>query len=499
MKRSRTNKIIWSALLILGMFFGILCPAGSAEAKAAKVETAKYGWTWTFWGEPEVGDMYRTLRFGRCTNRETGEYLSDGWHLVDDHWYYFTPNGYARDQFHEGYPIGDRIGLGTFEKDDTPVRYKWVQTSNGRYRYQAADGSNYLKSRKAWIDAQLFMFDSDGYLPEKAGWWMEEGTGTWYYILPSLACATGWKKIGGKWYFFDFCTGHMAEWGSYDTRVPFAKKACYYVFDYKGAMRTTYGWMKGPSGEWYFANKSGTAALGWRTSGGKDYYLEPGQGGRMAVSGDSWTWYQAGRKLDEKGIAGEYSFSWHQAKNGLWWYGNMQDYAADGVYFINGWGYEFSKKGYALRAWRLSDNYEEVYYHEKDDSVVRWDDPIEVSEADLYLLAATVYTEAGGEDYIGQVAVANVVLNRLRSGKYGDTLSDVIYAPYQFSVVGTKTFRRCLIHGGSAMALKAAKEALAGKNVIGGYDSFRMHEGYDLKKIKTEYMIHGCHVFYYMW
>ena len=98
---------------------------------------------------------------------------------------------------------------------------------------------------------------------------------------------------------------------------------------------------------------------------------------------------------------------------------------------------------------------------------------------------------------MGQVAVANVILNRLRSGKFGKTLSDVIYQPYQFSVVGTKTFRRCLIHGGSATSLKAAREALGGKNMIGTYDSFRMHEGYDLTKIKSEYMIHGCHVFYY--
>ena len=35
------------------------------------------------------------------------------------------------------------------------------------------------------------------------------------------------------------------------------------------------------------------------------------------------------------------------------------------------------------------------------------------------------WVRSGGEDYMGQVAVANVILNRLRSGKFGKTLSSV--------------------------------------------------------------------------
>ena len=91
--------------------------------------------------------------------------------------------------------------------------------------------------------------------------------------------------------------------------------------------------------------------------------------------------------------------------------------------------------------------------------------------------------------------MANVVLNRLRSGRYGSTISDVIYATYQFSVVGTKTFERMIKTGGSETALKAAKEALKGKNNIGSYVSFRMIMSYDITKL-SDYKIIGNHVFF---
>ena len=153
--------------------------------------------------------------------------------------------------------------------------------------------------------------------------------------------------------------------------------------------------------------------------------MDPGQGGRMATGGDSWSWYQDGRRIDTTGAAGSKTCKWQRGKRNTWWYGNDDMYVT-GTVFIDSWGYEFDSEGYCVRGWRLSDGYEEVYIHkEAEEGVLYWDKPIEVSEADLYLLAATVYTEAGGEDYMGQVAVANVILNRLRSGKFGKTLSSV--------------------------------------------------------------------------
>ena len=55
-----------------------------------------------------------------------------------------------------------------------------------------------------------------------------------------------------------------------------------------------------------------------------------------------------------------------------------------------------------------------------------------VSPDDRDLMVRTVLGEAGGEPPVGQFAVANVILNRLASGKYGRTASDVVLAPNQF-------------------------------------------------------------------
>jgi hypothetical protein len=54
------------------------------------------------------------------------------------------------------------------------------------------------------------------------------------------------------------------------------------------------------------------------------------------------------------------------------------------------------------------------------------------------LLIRTIIGEAAAEPFVGQQAVANVVLNRLNSGRYGDSLEDVILAPKQFEPWSTR-------------------------------------------------------------
>lgn len=57
------------------------------------------------------------------------------------------------------------------------------------------------------------------------------------------------------------------------------------------------------------------------------------------------------------------------------------------------------------------------------------------SANDLKLMANAVYGEARGEPYIGQVAVAAVILNRLESEKFPNTVSGVIFQPGAFTAV----------------------------------------------------------------
>lgn len=57
------------------------------------------------------------------------------------------------------------------------------------------------------------------------------------------------------------------------------------------------------------------------------------------------------------------------------------------------------------------------------------------SSNDLYLLAKCVHAEARGEEYIGQVAVAAVILNRVKSPDFPNTIAGVIYQPWAFTAV----------------------------------------------------------------
>ena len=57
------------------------------------------------------------------------------------------------------------------------------------------------------------------------------------------------------------------------------------------------------------------------------------------------------------------------------------------------------------------------------------------SNSNLYLLACCIYGEARGESYTGKVAIAAVVLNRVKSSSFPNTISGVIYQPGAFTAV----------------------------------------------------------------
>lgn len=99
--------------------------------------------------------------------------------------------------------------------------------------------------------------------------------------------------------------------------------------------------------------------------------------------------------------------------------------------------------------------------------------PVGFSEDDLKLLTALVHSESGNQPYEGKLAVANVVLNRMKSSKYPNTLSGVIYQSGQFSVARSGALQKQIdnYHNYSSKSqkssIKAAKAALEGNNNIG--------------------------------
>lgn len=147
------------------------------------------------------------------------------------------------------------------------------------------------------------------------------------------------------------------------------------------------------------------------------------------------------------------------------------------------------------------------------------------SEKDLRLLSGLIYSEAGNQSYNGMLAVANVVLNRVKSNAYShaDTIKKVIYDKQwavQFSVTikSSKTGKSMLDKALEAYdsgkypgnnpeaekkamkkAIKAAKAALNGENNIGDFLCFRMNNksaSSIKKKYSNDYRILGDHIFY---
>lgn len=99
---------------------------------------------------------------------------------------------------------------------------------------------------------------------------------------------------------------------------------------------------------------------------------------------------------------------------------------------------------------------------------------ITFAESDRYLLANLIYCEAGGEPYEGQVAVGAVVINRVLSSVFPDTVVGVIYANKQFSPVASGRLDLALAENkATASCYRAADEAMSGYTNVGGCVFFR--------------------------
>ncbi len=123
-----------------------------------------------------------------------------------------------------------------------------------------------------------------------------------------------------------------------------------------------------------------------------------------------------------------------------------------------------------------------------------WRDISEVSfaEGDRYLLANLIYCEAGGEPYVGQVAVGSVVINRVLSSVYPDTVTGVIYQSGQFSPVASGRLALALAEGrATASCYQAADEVMKGTTTVGNCVYFRT----PVEGITPRYTI-GGHIFY---
>lgn len=98
---------------------------------------------------------------------------------------------------------------------------------------------------------------------------------------------------------------------------------------------------------------------------------------------------------------------------------------------------------------------------------------ITFAAGDIDLLAAIIECEAGGESYTGKVAVGNVVMNRVKSPLFPNTVLEVIYQNRQFSPVGSGRFAIVLARGANESCYQAAQDAMSGAAPVGNCLFFR--------------------------
>ncbi|MEG1520788.1 MAG: cell wall hydrolase [Clostridia bacterium] len=80
------------------------------------------------------------------------------------------------------------------------------------------------------------------------------------------------------------------------------------------------------------------------------------------------------------------------------------------------------------------------------------------TNADEFLLAKAIYAEARGEPYVGKVAVGAVILNRVKSSKFPNSISGVVYQPWAFTAVNDGQINLTP----DAESKRAAKDAMSG-------------------------------------
>lgn len=97
---------------------------------------------------------------------------------------------------------------------------------------------------------------------------------------------------------------------------------------------------------------------------------------------------------------------------------------------------------------------------------------------DLDLLAAIIWCEAGNQSYDGMVAVGQVVMNRVASSSFPNTVSEVLNQPGQFTPASAGTLQATLASGVNSTCYAAAQDAMNGSAPVPGYPLyFNTHSG----------------------
>ena len=119
------------------------------------------------------------------------------------------------------------------------------------------------------------------------------------------------------------------------------------------------------------------------------------------------------------------------------------------------------------------------------------------NDTELAWLAATIQAEADGESYTGKLAVGSVIMNRVKSSAFPNTVIAVITQNMQFASYRSGKVELIVNNGPNSTCVRAAQEVLGGARV-GDYLFFMTKYWADYYGI-AEYTMIGNHAFFYRW
>lgn len=233
----------------------------------------------------------------------------------------------------------------------------WAYVNGSWYYLDPNSGA----MRTGWVlvDGSWYWLDSSGAM--KTGWLLLGET--WYWLNSSGAMATGWQVIGSSWYWFNTSSGAMAasrtlidglwsdfasggSWIGYSSGWDTRDEAKYWLENGSRAA----GWRL-ISGNWYWFDQSGKAAINRTVSFGSSVYAFDSDG-RMGEAGwcfANGTWYLA----SESGVLVN---GW-QRVGGVWYWLDKSTYAMKTGWCLHGstW-YHLSSSGSMDTGWFLDGN-----------------------------------------------------------------------------------------------------------------------------------------------
>jgi len=145
---------------------------------------------------------------------------------------------------------------------------------------------------------------------------------------------------------------------------------------------------------------------------------------------------------------------------------------------------------------------QQVIQRTKDGTDFTYNPTMQVSDNDIWIMACIIDWESGWQPYEGKLAVANIILNRVRSSRYPNTVSGVVYARNQFSGVSdssgnpsAKFAERLAAGPRTTECIQAALQALSGVNNVSNFTAF-ISTGSANYSSYSDYIVIGDHCFY---